>query len=66
MNPLKKAALIAVAIPVYLIASLYLSVGIGDVTRNPGNTAFAALVLLVIGVAALVKVAGRRRGGVRA
>ena len=61
-STLKKAVLVAVAIPLYLVAGLYLSVGIGNATHNPSNTVFAALVLLVAGIAVLVKAAGRRRG----
>jgi hypothetical protein len=66
MNPVLKALLIAAAIPVYLVAGLYLSVGVGDWTGNANNTAFAALVLLVVGVVALVKGIGRRRSGAQA
>jgi hypothetical protein len=65
MNTAKKAALIAVAIPAYLIAGLYLSVGIGDATHNQANTTFAALALLVAGIVVLARVA-RHRGSARA
>jgi hypothetical protein len=61
MNPILKAALIAVAVPVYLIAGLYLSVGIGEMTHNPNNTTFAAFVVIVVGVMALVRATRRRR-----
>jgi hypothetical protein len=66
MNTALKTALIIVGVPAYLIAGLYLSVGIGTWTHNPNNTAFTALALLAAGVVVLVKVAGRRRSGARA
>ncbi len=66
MNPILKAVLVAVAIPLYLIAALYLSVGIGEVTHNPNNTTFAAITAIVAGIAVLVKLAGRHRGVGRA
>lgn len=66
MNPVLKAALIAAAAAAYLIAGLYVSVGIGDATHSPANTTFTALALLVAGIVALVKVAGLRRGYGRA